>query len=74
MTLEGNPEQICRFFKEIHIVKYYVLALSSDDPKLIIDSLDNLYSILELGDKVKQTNSQNMFVTDVINLGAASLI
>lgn len=48
MLNEGNPQIIFRFFSSVNILKYYVEALTNEDPKLIINSLDNMYDILEL--------------------------
>ncbi len=69
MTSEGNPELVFKFFRQFNILKYYVLALSSQDSKLIQNSLETMYPILELGQKFKE-NGQNLFVLDLGNMGA----
>ncbi len=57
MTIEGNSQIIYNFFKSVNIFKFYVQCLLSQDSKLIVDSLDNMTLILELGEKIKPTNS-----------------
>lgn len=57
MTIEGNSQIIYNFFKSMNIFKFYVQCLLSQDSKLIVDSLDNMTLILELGEKIKPTNS-----------------
>lgn len=74
MTIEGNPQIVFNFLKSFNILKFYVQNLASTDYKLVVDTLDNMYAILELGDKLKPMNEENPFVADLTHMGALTML
>ena len=69
MIGEGQPQEVFNFFKSINIIRYYAIALSCDDYKVLVDALENLNYILKLGISFKNSSSMNPFVVDLMNLG-----
>lgn len=47
----GEPKLVFNFFKQIHIIKYFLIILQSDDSKLIKTGLSELQEILKFGQK-----------------------
>jgi hypothetical protein len=62
------------FFQQTNIMRLYLNALGSPDHKLIVNSLENIYLILELGEKAKGDNGENAMATSVATLGGLNFM
>lgn len=74
MTMHGEPGCIAKYFVDNSIVKYYIYALVSPGRKLIKDVLNNLWVILELGERIKGGDRGNVFLGDLAAVGGFDVL
>lgn len=73
MSHSGEPAKIFSFYKQSSILRYYVNLLMCDDAKTIEVSLECLYIILSVGDKIKGSE-RNPLVIELFSLNAVDLL
>lgn len=73
MSHSGEPLKIFEFYKRTSILRYYVNLLMCDDAKTIEVSLECLFIILSVGDKIKGSE-RNPLVIELFNLNAVDTL
>lgn len=73
MVHSGDPVKVYEFYKSSSILRYYVNLLMCDDSKTVEVSLECLYIILGVGDKVKGSE-RNPLVIELFSLNAVDVL
>ncbi len=73
MVHSGETVKIYELYKSLSILRYYVNLLMCDDAKTIEVSLECLYILLGVGDKVKGSE-KNPLVIELFGLNAIDIL
>jgi len=62
MAHSGEPAKVFEFYKKSSLLRYYVNLLVCDDPKTVEVSLECLFIILAVGDKIKGSEKNPLVI------------